>query len=184
MKNIILASSSPRRIEMMKKHGYNPIIMPSNVDERLPFKMSPEAVVMYLALKKAAHIDAAIKDKHIIIAADTVVVYNNSILGKPESKEDAYDMLNKMKNDHHNVMTGVCIIDTYSFTKECFYDNTSVYFKNYSKDELYAYINTDEPYDKAGAYAIQGTFGKYVDHIEGDYDNVVGFPWYRIKPYL
>ncbi|MDO4485763.1 MAG: Maf family protein [Bacillota bacterium] len=183
-KKIILASSSPRRIEMMKKNGFNPQIIPAYVVEQLPINMSPEAAVMYLALKKAAYIDAATNGSHLIIAADTVVVHDNIILGKPESKEHAYEMLSKMKNDHHNVMTGVCIIDTYSYTKQCFFDKTSVYFRNYSDRELNAYINTDEPYDKAGGYAIQGTFSKYIDHIEGDYNNVVGFPWYRIKPFL
>ena len=184
MKKIILASSSPRRIEMMKKNGYNPLIMPAYVDEHLPFNMSPEPAVMYLALKKAAHIDAAVNDKHIIIAADTVVVHDRRILGKPADKNEAFDMLYRMRNDHHDVLTGVCIIDTYTPRKICFYDRTSVFFNDYSHAELTAYVNTDEPYDKAGGYAIQGTFGKYIDHIDGDYNTVVGFPWYRIRPYL
>lgn len=183
MKNIILASSSPRRIEMMKKNGFDPRIIPAHVDEHLPFEMTPESAVMYLALKKASYIDSSVKDKHVIIAADTVVVHNGKILGKPCDKNDAFDMLASMKNDHHNVLTGVCIIDTYTSRKICFFDRTAVFFNDYSDAELTAYVNTDEPYDKAGGYAIQGTFGKYIDHIEGDYDNVVGFPWYRIRPY-
>ncbi|MGN0702960.1 MAG: Maf family protein [Lentihominibacter sp.] len=185
MKKIILASSSPRRIEMMKKNGYTPLIMPADVDETLPFDMTPEASVMYLALKKAAHINAASdSEMHIIIAADTVVVHNKKILGKPHGRNEAWRMLSSMRNDQHDVLTGVCIIDTYASSKICFYDRTSVFFNDYSDAELNAYIDTDEPYDKAGGYAIQGTFGRYIDHIDGDYDNVVGFPWYRIEPYL
>ena len=82
------------------------------------------------------------------------------------------------------MITGVCIIDTGKNTKECFYSDTKVFFGDFSDEDLFRYVETDEPYDKAGGYAIQGTFGKYVDHIEGDYDNVVGFPWMRIKEYL
>lgn len=183
-KKIILASSSPRRIEMMKKNGYDPLIIPSKADEHLPFNMSPEAAVMYLSLKKASEVHSRIDYDHILIAADTVVVLNNIILGKPSDKNEAYEMLTAMKNSCHNVLTGVCIINTYEYIKQLFYDKTTVFFKDYSNSELNAYLDTNEPYDKAGGYAIQGTFSKYIHHISGDYDNVVGLPWYRIKPWL
>lgn len=184
MKRIILASSSPRRIEMMKNNGYKPEIIPAHVDETIHINMSCEAAAMAIAYKKAAHIAEHINDDAIIIAADTIVVYDGEIMGKPTSQEDAYRMLSKLKNNHHNVMTGVAIIDTVEKHKICFCDTTSVYFKDYSDDDLIAYIKTSEPYDKAGGYAIQGTFSQYIDHFEGDYDNVVGFPWYRVKEYL
>lgn len=183
MKRIILASSSPRRIEMMKNNGYDPEIIPADVDETILINMSCEAAAMAMALKKASHI-AETNDDAVIIAADTIVVTDGEIMGKPSSEEDAYRMLSKLRNSSHQVMTGVSIIDTAENLKICFCDTTSVYFKDYTDDELLAYVKTSEPYDKAGGYAIQGTFGQYIDHFEGDYDNVVGFPWYRVKEYL
>ena len=186
MKKIILASGSPRRIEMMKNNGYDPIIAPADVDETLPFDMEPASAVMYLALKKAAFTDALFTDdpERIIIAADTIVVDGNKIIGKPEDRDDAFRILTSLKNRNHQVMTGVCIIDSVSGLKTCICDITEVYFTDYSDEELDSYLDTDEPYDKAGAYAIQGTFAKYIQRFEGDYDNVVGFPWYRIAPYI
>lgn len=192
MKRIILASSSPRRIEMMKKNGYEPEIIPADVDETILIDMSCESAAMAMALKKAAYIEEQINadensndnDGAVIIAADTIVVYGDEIMGKPVDQDDAYRMLSKLRNNYHRVMTGVAIIDTSKKLKICFCDTTSVYFKDYTDEELLAYVKTSEPYDKAGGYAIQGSFGKYIDHFEGDYDNVVGFPWYRVKEYL
>lgn len=192
MKRVILASSSPRRIEMMRNNGYEPEIIPADVDETILIDMSCEAAAMAMALKKAVSIAEQINadenldlnDGAVIIAADTIVVYGDEIMGKPVNQEDAYRMLSNLNGNSHNVMTGVAIIDTAENLKHCFCDTTSVYFKEYTNEELLTYVNTDEPYDKAGGYAIQGTFGKYIDHFEGDYDNVVGFPWYRVKEYL
>ena len=192
MKRIILASSSPRRIEMMRNNGYEPEIIPADVKETLLIDMSCESAAMSMALKKAAYIEEQINadensndnDGAVIIAADTIVVYGDEIMGKPVNQDDAYRMLSKLRNNYHRVMTGVTIIDTSKKLKICFCDTTSVYFKDYTDEELLAYVKTSEPYDKAGGYAIQGSFGKYIDHFEGDYDNVVGFPWYRVKEYL
>lgn len=195
MKNIILASGSPRRIEIMKDHGLDPEIRPADVNENLPFYMTPEASVMYLAFKKAVHTATLhYKPDSIYISADTIVEYKGQIIGKPHDSGNAFHTLHELRNDTHHVITGVCILETGSAQsssplqsfkrKECFYETTSVFFKDYSDDELLAYVNTAEPYDKAGGYAIQGTFGKYIDHIEGDYDNVVGFPWERIAALL
>ena len=192
MKRIILASSSPRRIEMMKNNGYEPEIIPADVDETILIDISCESAAMAMALKKAAYIAEQINadenpdynDDAVIIAADTIVVYGAEIMGKPVDQDDAYRMLSKLRNNYHQVMTGVAIIDTSKKLKICFCDMTLVYFKDYTDEELLAYVKTSEPYDKAGGYAIQGTFGKYIDRFEGDYDNVVGFPWYRVKEYL
>lgn len=185
MKNIILASSSPRRMEIMNNNGYYPKIIPADVDETLPFAMNPKAATMYLAYKKADFVlNTAESDINTIIAADTIVVYNNIIIGKPKNRDDAFNTLCTLKGKAHHVITGVCILDTKKNIKECFNEDTTVFFKDYNNRELIDYINTSEPYDKAGGYAIQGTFKKYIDHIEGDFDNVVGFPWSRIKEFL
>lgn len=192
--SIILASSSPRRIEMMKKKNIDPIIMSPQVDETIPAGMTMEQAVMYLALKKALYTEKAwLKDKQsnnskkecsaeapLILAADTVV-YKNGIIGKPENYEDALNILQRLRNTDHFVATGVAAVYAGSAKRKIFCEVTRVFFTNYSDQEIFDYINTDEPWDKAGAYAIQGTWGKYISHYIGDYDNVIGFPWTRIS---
>ncbi len=179
-KTIILASSSPRRIEMMHKHGYNPTIMPADIDETLPKNISAKDAVMFLALKKALYVEQKAAPGSIIIAADTVV-YKDGILGKPENRSDAARMLRKIKNTSHQVATGVAILIAGESTRNVFYDITEVFCKDFNDDELSAYLDTDEPYDKAGAYAIQGIFAKHIDHWNGSFNTVVGFPWELIQ---
>lgn len=179
-KTIILASSSPRRIEMMHKHGYNPTIMPADIDETLPKNISAKDAVMFLALKKALYVEQKAAPGSIIIAADTVV-YKDGILGKPENRSDAARMLRKIKNTNHQVATGVAILIAGESTRNVFYDMTEVFCKDFNDDELSAYLDTDEPYDKAGAYAIQGIFAKHIDHWNGSFNTVVGFPWELIQ---
>ncbi|MDD6042364.1 MAG: Maf family protein [Eubacteriaceae bacterium] len=182
-KKIILASGSPRRIEMMKKNGYDPLVFPAQIDEVLPEGIGMRDAVMFLSLKKALWVEERIQEDAVIIAADTVV-YKDGILGKPADREDAKRMLEAIKNTGHYVTTGVTIIDTVTGIKKVFCDVTEVFCKNYSQTELNAYLDSREPYDKAGAYAIQGIFRKYIDHYNGSFDNVVGFPWELIAPEL
>ncbi len=182
-RNIVLASSSPRRIEMMKKHGYNPIIMPADIDETLPENISAKDAVMFLALKKALYVEQKANPGSIIIAADTVV-YKDGILGKPENREDAARMLRKIKNTDHQVATGVAILIAGETTRKVFCDITEVICKDFSEADLSAYLDTGEPYDKAGAYAIQGIFAKHIKCWKGSFDTVVGFPWDLIEPKL
>ena len=182
-KKIILASSSPRRIEMMKKHGYNPEICPADIDETLPAHISAKDAVMFLALKKALCIEQKAASGSIIIAADTVV-YKNGILGKPANRAEAARMLQKIKNTGHEVATGVCLLIAGEPIRTVFCDVTEVFCKDFTDAELSDYLDTDEPYDKAGAYAIQGIFAKYIDHYHGSFDTVVGFPWELIEPKL
>ncbi len=185
---IVLASGSPRRINMMKEKGYDPLIMPADVNEDLPFDMSMESSVMYLAAKKALWVEDQLKkagnaDGQLIISADTVV-YKDKIIGKPETPDEAFSTLSSLQNDYHYVATGVCLMKAGEPVRKTFYEVTKVFFSGIPKDELEAYVHTEEPYDKAGGYAIQGTFAKYIDHFDGDYDNVVGFPWTRIEKEL
>lgn len=183
----ILASSSPRRIEMMRRHGYNPEIRPSHIDETLPEDISMEDAVMFLALKKALDVESRCSfpedQGKLIIAADTVV-YKNGILGKPVDRHDAFSMLTRIKNTSHQVATGVAILEAGCQNKVVFYDVTNVFCNDYTDKELNAYLDTDEPYDKAGAYAIQGIFSKHINHYEGSFDTVVGFPWDLIEDKL
>lgn len=180
---IILASSSPRRIEMMKRHGFDPIIRPADIDESLPEGIGMRDAVMFLALKKALSVEANTEKGSIIIAADTVV-YKDGIIGKPNDRQDAFDMLTKIKNTSHFVATGVAILTAGESNRKVFCDVTEVFCKDYTDAQINEYLDTDEPYDKAGAYAIQGIFAKYIDHYEGSFDTVVGFPWDLIEAEL
>lgn len=211
-RSLILASGSPRRIEMMQAHGYEPLVIPAQIKENVPMHHSMTDTVTYLALKKARDVEArwlgenrscddavaapdasdfpvangqAVPDRPpVIIAADTVVCYQGEIMGKPADKEDGFRMLSALRSDVHDVVTGVALVEAGAQHASVFYEITRVFFKDYSDEELLAYLDTEEAYDKAGGYAIQGWFSRYVDHIEGDYDNVVGFPWKRIEKEL
>ncbi len=186
-RKIILASSSPRRIEMMKRHGFDPLVRPSEIDETLPEGICAKDAVMFLALKKALEAERLAKEEHLegslIIAADTVV-YKDGILGKPADRKDAFEMLSKIRNTGHQVATGVAMLAAGENIRTVFCDITNVFCKDFTDEELNAYLDTPEPYDKAGAYAIQGIFGKYIDRYEGSFNTVVGFPWEIIEPKL
>ena len=162
--------------------------MPSRADESLPVGVGMREAVEMLALRKAEACFEDVKgdrslDDTLIIAADTIV-WKDGIMGKPESEEDAFRMLDAIRGTSHFVVTGVCLIKTGSGEKTVLSDVTEVFCKNYSDGDIREYLATEEPYDKAGSYAIQGYFGRYIDHIEGDYENVVGLPFYRIEPFL
>lgn len=188
--NIILASSSPRRIEMIKKYGINPEIIKPDINEDIGPDLNLIDAVMFLALKKALYVEELILNnrKHLIsskespsliIAADTLV-YFDKIIGKPNSKEEAFSILASLNGNWHKVITGVALLEPGGIKRKVFYEITQVKFKKYKDENIIEYINTQEPYDKAGGYAIQGYWGKYVDQIEGDFDNVIGFPITRI----
>lgn len=185
---VILASKSPRRIEILHNHGVDAIIMPSEADETLPADIGMNEAVEMLAERKAhACYDTVRGNKaysgHIIIGADTIV-WKDEIMGKPEDMADARRMLEKIRGTVHYVVTGVALIDTDTGKATVFSDTTEVHCKNYTDEDIDEYLAMEEPYDKAGSYAIQGYFGKHIDRIEGDYENVVGLPFYRIEPLI
>lgn len=177
---IILASGSPRRIEMMRRSGMEPIIIKPDVDETLSMDLTPEQAVMFLALKKALCVEQQVKpcDGQWLISADTVVC-REKIMGKPQDEAEARSMLEDLRGKEHRVITGVAILAPGSTKRKVFAETTKVFFKDYDDKVITDYIASGEVWDKAGAYAIQGGFHDQVDHIEGDYDNVVGFPWER-----
>lgn len=183
MASLVLASSSQRRIDILKENGYQPIIMVPNVEEHLPEGISPQEGVMFLALKKALSVEQLCEDGDLILAGDTIVLLDE-IIGKPVSQDDAYRILAQLNGKTHSVLTGVAIVKAKTLKRMAFYETTYVTFKNYSEKNIIDYIQTNEPYDKAGGYAIQGAFGKYVDHIQGDRDNVIGLPWKRVQDEL
>ena len=190
-KKIVLASGSPRRIEMIRTRGIEPLVMPADIEENIPQVHGMCETVMFLALKKAQDVAGRLnslpdctekpEEGSIIIAADTIVYKDGEIMGKPADRDDAYRMLDKLRKDFHYVVTGVSLLSYGRQLTRVFAEVTKVYFKDYPDSELEAYLDTDEAYDKAGAYAIQGYFAKHIDHIEGSYENVIGFPWDRIE---
>lgn len=172
-KNIILASASPRRAEILKTLGYDFLVIPSDIDEDIS-ESDPEEFVMKLAKNKALYV--AKNNQGLIISADTIVVLADQILGKPKDEADAKKTLKMLSGNKHSVYTGICVLDTYSNKILCDYEKTEVYFDYMSDLEIGEYIKTGEPMDKAGAYGIQGKACKYINRIEGCYFNVMGLP--------
>lgn len=180
MHKIILASASPRRRELLSRIGLDIEVIPSQAEEDLTKNISPELLVSELALLKASDIGKITAKGFYIIGADTVVVYNKKVLGKPQNEQQAFEMLNMLQGKTHQVYTGICIIDTTSGKSVTAYECTSVSFLALSEQEINAYIKTGEPMDKAGAYGIQDLGALLIKGIEGDYFNVVGLPLSRL----
>lgn len=177
--NVVLASQSPRRQELIKLIFENVRVLPADCDETLPEGMGARTAVEYLSkLKNSASAKAAGKDS-LVISADTVVSVDDIILGKPVDKSDARRMVTLLSGRTHQVYTGVTI--SRNGKSVTFSEKTDVEFYSLTNAEIEEYINSPEPYDKAGGYAIQGTFAKHIKGINGDYYNVVGLPVARLK---
>jgi len=173
MQRLILASSSPRRKELLENLHLTFEISSSNVDESFSPELTPEEAVKELASRKASFV-AEKEPNAFVIGSDTVVVHEGDILGKPSDREEALFMLKKLSGNTHSVFTGVSIITPEQEIQ--FYEKTDVVFWELSQEEMDAYISSGEPFDKAGGYGIQG-FGSYlVREIKGDYFSVVGLP--------
>jgi septum formation protein len=177
---LILASSSPRRAEILANAGLPFSVLSSAVDESPYPDEAPAALVQRLANAKADLVTARAVGPAIILAADTVVVLDDKILGKPNSREDARHMLQQLSGRTHSVLTGVALIRLPDGERRQFIESTLVHFRPITDQELSSYLATEEPYDKAGAYAIQGQAGRYIPRIEGCYFNVVGLPLSRV----
>ena len=181
MKKVILASGSPRRRELLAQIGIEFDVRVSEQEE-IYHSTVPEEIVKELALLKAEHVAENMQEEEragkVIIGADTVVVQDGRILGKPQGEEDAFRMLKKLQGRSHEVYTGTALL--YFEGKEKKTVNravkTNVYVHAMTEKEIQAYIASGEPMDKAGAYGIQGKFAAFIERIEGDYYNVVGLP--------
>ncbi len=176
--NIILASASPRRKELLGYAVKSFEVVPAEIDERLPRHIPAEKSAEYLAVKKAEHI-AELYPESLVIGSDTVVIIDGEILGKPRDEADAERMLKLLSGKTHAVITGVCII--YGEKKKSFSEKTLVTFYPLSDEEIRGYIATGEPMDKAGAYGIQGAGCVLAEKINGDFFNVVGLPAARLR---
>ena len=178
---VILASASPRRIELIKKITDDFTVIPSCADESIDNKVPVEDIPIILSSRKALSIAKDNTDS-VVIGCDTVVIANNEVLGKPKDKDDARRMIKALSGISHKVITGVTVIK--NDTLISFAETTEVKFRPIEEEEIEEYISGDEPYDKAGGYAVQGIAGKFVEELIGDYYNVVGFPVNKIRQTL
>lgn len=184
-RSIILASGSPRRRELLTLLFDEFEVIVSDCQETVT-SQDPEKVTEELALQKAEAVAGSLPlrtDPVIVIGADTVVSIDGKILGKPADQQQAVDMLRMLSGKCHNVSTGVALVgleDGRQTRLKVFSETTEVMVAELTEEEINSYVNTSEPYDKAGAYGIQGMFGKHIQGIGGDYNNVVGLPVHRL----
>jgi septum formation protein len=191
-KRIILASSSPRRRELLGKLlGDDFEVEPPEVEDDDPYSWGYSAstscvgeMVKDLSLKKARDVASKVGKGAIVIGGDTIVYCDGRILGKPSSPEDALNMLRVLSGKEHLVISGIAVVDTDSGGEIADYVVTRVKFRDISEEEMEEYVASGEPMDKAGAYAIQGMASKFVEAIEGSYSNVVGLPTERLSEIL
>jgi septum formation protein len=170
---LILASASPRRAELLRAAGIPFTVVAPTVDERFRVGEPPEAAVARLAEAKAAVV-AALHPDAVVLGADTTVVVGGEPLGKPSDAEDAARMMRKMSGQTHHVLTGICLC--HQGRRLAHVEPTRVRMGSLGETEIAWYVGTDEPYDKAGGYAVQGLASRFIETIDGSYSNVVGLP--------
>lgn len=176
MKKFILASQSPRRRQILEDIGLKHEVIPSDAEENISVDLEPERYVMELALLKGTQVAKNMEKDCVVISADTIVLSDGRILGKPSSPEDAESMLMSLSGKWHSVLTGYCVIDCADGNMSVKYEQTNVKFRTLDKDEICRYIKSGECMDKAGAYGIQEKGRLFVEKIDGDFFNVVGLP--------
>lgn len=176
---LILGSKSPRRSELLKELGYEFEIRTKETDESYPSIIQSDQVALYVAEKKAAEMTSDLNSDEVLICADTIVLIDNEILGKPNGKDEAIAMLEKLSGREHNVITGVVIVSKEK--KISFSVTTIVLFQPLSGEEIRYYVDNFQPFDKAGSYGIQEWIGYVaIQRIEGSYNNVVGLPTHEV----
>jgi len=184
MQKLILASSSPRRKDLLDQIKMSFEIIPSNVEENIgELKGTPADKVEELAYMKARDIANGLNEG-LVLGADTIVVIGDEILGKPKDNNDAFDMLSKLSGKEHQVVTGLALIDTKTNITRIAHETTYIRFRELSSDMIRDYINSGETQDKAGSYAIQGIGAVLVEEIRGCYSNVVGLPLPKLNKML
>lgn len=174
---LLLASNSPRRIELLRNAGFDFEVIPSGIDEGLPIPGElPEEYARKVARAKALRVASFSPAGSLVLGADTVVTIGGMTLGKPSGPYDAARMLRSLSGQTHQVITAICLVRAPDQIEALKHEITFVTFCEVSEDDIRAYVATREPFDKAGAYAIQGLASKFVTHISGCYFNVVGLP--------
>nr|WP_312575941.1 Maf family protein [Sedimentibacter sp.] len=180
MKKVILASKSPRRIEMLNKYCKDLKIYSSDIQELVNTDDKPQTTVMKIAFQKANAVLKSCDEQGVIIAADTIV-YLDKIMGKPNDFDEGFQMLKHLSGKRHSVFTGICIIDTFSCKKTVDFEKTEVEFNDLSDSEIIKYLELGEYLDKAGSYGIQGYGELLVKKINGCYNNVKGLPLSKLN---
>lgn len=180
--NLILASASPRRKEILQslKLEFKVVV---SVSDEITEKIKPEDIVKDLALQKATNVQNLIGKNAVIIAADTIVFIDGKILEKPKDKNEAYQMLSKLQGNWHTVYTGVCILKENKGTVN-YFEKSCVHMRKVSEEEIWEYIKVAQPFDKAGAYGVQDESCNFVDKVEGELETVIGLPVIRLKKEL
>ena len=181
--NIILASGSPRRREILGNTNLKFSVITSDIDEKIFENEEPIQLVLRLAFEKCMSV-AKNNPSDLVIGADTIVVLDNKILGKPKNEEEAFDMLSKLSNRQHQVITGMSIVNLKNQKKIVDYAISNVKFKKLTDQDIKDYISTKECLDKAGSYGIQGYGALLVEQIKGDYFNIVGLPISKLSDIL
>ena len=182
-KRLILASNSPRRIVLLKTLGYHFDIVPHDIEESIHSDVLPMKLVQDIALLKASGVAGKV-EKAVIVSADTVIVHKKSIFCKPKDGRDAKRILSILRDSEHDIVSGVCVMEMPSGKKMLRTERTHIKMRNIKDEEIEKYVLTGEPMDKAGAYAIQGDGGKFVEKIDGSYSNAVGLPLELLKEML
>ena len=177
-KRLILASGSPRRRELLRNAGFTFEVIPPKVVEDNPDNEAPAKLVERLALDKAEAVAGRFhrQDNVVVLGADTVVVVDSTLLGKPASPAEARQMLERLSDRTHEVITGVALVEPETARRTVAHETTRVFFRPLEPQEMEDYVATGEPLDKAGAYAIQGGASRFVTRVEGCYFNVMGLP--------
>ncbi len=179
---LILASGSPRRRELLSAAGFSFDVVVSDAEESMPDTSEPASVAKHNALVKAIAVAESAPQDMLVIGADTIVTLNGHIYGKPADEAQAAQTLAELSGKTHQVITGVALVMGDAFFS--FHETTDVVFKELSEETIAAYVATGDPLDKAGGYGIQSSGSALVDHIDGDYDNVVGLPVARLSRML
>jgi len=186
---LFLASTSPRRQELIRRLGLPVEILKNTADETYEPEWSPEEVVQHLSKIKAQGAYTSLRatpkgEEGILVGADTIVAMNQTILGKPRDVTHATTMLESLQGNQHKVFTGITLIETNTGKRITTYESTDVWMKSLDRDQIERYITTGEPMDKAGSYGIQGIGATLIHRIEGDYFNVVGLPLSKLADQL
>lgn len=180
MFELILNSSSPRRKKLLQEAGYDFAVDPVKVSEIIDENLKMTEAIQGVARQKSvAYVDSGKlpeSGSFLVLSGDTMVVYKDQALGKPKTKDQAFDFLRQLTGNEHSVITAVCLYDSVKSVHHSFYSETKVWFHELSDQKIWDYIDTGEPMDKAGAYGIQGQGGKLVARTSGSWSNVVGLP--------
>lgn len=185
---LILASESPRRKQLLSEAGFSFDVVPVKVSEIPNKNLNVNDQILDIARRKASAALPLLKtsrqDPFIVLCADTEVIFDGAPLGKPADRQDAYRILKLLSGKYHEVITAVCLVESSTGKEVSQTETTKIYFRTLTDDEIWTYIDTGEPMDKAGAYGIQGQGGKFIERFDGPFDNVVGLPIDLVKNLL